>query len=102
MSKNDSSSNSARRCQAMIDAGIENPDSIEGALFCAGSRDDSIKSRCPYEYCVVFEHPATSKTRQVNAKAQFVKNLRSHGVSLEDIALILHTSMRTAQRYLKR
>lgn len=91
-----------QRCKAMIDAGIEDPDSREGALFCAGSSNDKIKSRCPYDYCIVFEHKKISKVRTVEDKTKFAIKLLAHGVSRDDIALILHVKRRTLQRYLRK
>jgi len=88
-----------QRCKAMIDAGIDNPDGTEGILFCAGSRDGKIESRCPYNYCVVFEHEPVSTMRAKERKV-FARRLSAHGVSSYDIALILSVSERTVMRYL--
>ena len=89
-------------CKAMLDAGITDPESYEGILFCAGSRDNSIVSRCPYDYCVVVEHQETARQLAVKEKVKLAKSLRKHGVSLDDIALILGRSMQTVRGYLKK
>ena len=86
----------------MLKAGIEDPDSEEGKLFCAGSRDDKIKSQCPYDYCAVFEHQETAHQLKTKELIALVKNLRAHGVSREDIVLITGKCMRTVERYLKK
>ena len=90
-----------RRCKAMIDAGIEDPESSDGIRFCAGSRDGEFKSQCPYNYCVVVEYGRTSKQLAVDEEAAFVKDLQVHKVSLDDIALIIGKSLKTVRRRLK-
>lgn len=89
-------------CQAMIDAGIEDPDSREGILFCAGSSNDKIKSQCPYTYCVVFEFEQQAKVTKTGERIEFVKGLREYKVSVKDIALIMRVDTRTVLRWLKR
>jgi len=80
-----------KRCQAMVNAGIENPESQEGIDFCVNS--------CPYDYCVVFENiSGYSATRLRNVKVS--KALRKLGVSKEDIAKKLGRTVRTIERYL--
>jgi len=86
----------------MIDAGIEDPDSEEGALFCAGNRSNSIKSQCPYPVCVVFENSRTNRKEIVREKVRFSMQLHIRGVSVEDIALILSRKPETIRRYLRR
>ena len=90
-----------RRCPAMVAAGIEDPDSSEGMLFCAGSRDDKVKSQCPYDFCVVFEDETSTK-QKASMRARVARELKKHQVTVEDIALILHTHTRTVLRYLKK
>jgi hypothetical protein len=85
----------------MIDVGIEDPSSSEGILFCAGSRDDTVQSQCPYDYCVVFEHEEAAQRVRANERAAFAKKLSRHGVSVDDIALILRRQVNTVKRYLK-
>jgi len=91
-----------RRCKAMIDAGIEDPESAEGILFCSGSRDDRTKSRCPYSYCVVFEHQETAPQLKLKERVGLTKDLKAHGVSIDDIALILNRSHYTVRSYLRK
>ena len=90
-----------RRCKAMLDAGIEDPNSPEGILFCAGSRDGTIPSQCPYDYCVVLEHEATVRQLNSNKLTAFIKDLKAHGISSYDIALITDRSLRTVERHLR-
>jgi len=82
--------NAKKRCQAMIDAGVEEPESRGGIEFCTG--------KCPYPYCVVFEKPA----RGSKEKVALAKKLRKHGISTKDIALILGRSTLTVRGYLRR
>lgn len=97
-------SDTKQRCQAMIDAGIENPESREGVLFCAGDMHGTVESLCPYEYCVVFEyldaagHLCISKSARIG-KVSFAKALNSKGVSIKDIALIMGVTTNTIQGY---
>ena len=91
-----------QRCKAMIDAGVYDPESLEGILFCAGSRDDSVKSQCPYEYCVVLEYKETAVQLKGKEKADLARELKEHKVSVDDIALILDKSVRQVNRYLKK
>ena len=90
-----------RRCPAMIKAGIKDPDSIAGALFCAGDRHGLIESQCPYPYCVVFES-SDANTLRAEERERVAKALRSHEVSVEDIALILGRHAATIRKYLRR
>ncbi len=87
--------NTTAKCPAMVRAGIYNPESNEGKVFCT--------EYCPYEGgCILFDHPRGQQGRKIIEKVKFVKNLRNHGVSEEDITLILGCSKRTVQGYLKR
>ena len=79
------------RCQAMIDAGIENPESKEGIDFCV--------EQCPYEAgCVLFDKAKLPTKTEI--KRNFAKRLHAHGVSDTDIRLIIHCSGRTLKGYL--
>lgn len=86
-------------CKAMLDAGITNPESTDGIMFCAGDRNT--ESRCPYDYCVVVEHRQTAAQDKVKERIPLAKSLREHGVSVEDIALILDRKSNTVRRYLR-
>lgn len=88
-----------RCCKAMLDAGIEDPESAEGIVFCTGNRET--ESRCPYPVCVVFEHRGGSWLA-ADERKRIAWELYDHGVSKEDIALILGKHFRTVQRYLRR
>jgi len=70
-------------CPAMSEAGIKDPDSTEGIVFCAGDRNT--ESKCPYPYCIAFEVKALTSA----IKRQLARDLHNHGVSIKDIALIL-------------
>ena len=89
-----------RRCPAMIAAGIDDPDSPEGKAFCAGDRTH--ESQCPYLVCIVYELGRLTQVLKTNEKANLAKKFSVARVSVEDIALIMVTSKRTIQRYLKR
>lgn len=82
-----------RRCQAMVEAKIDSPTSKDGINFCVGE--------CPYPYCVVVEELVRDNMRRVAALRRIVIELRRNKVSIEDIALILHISLRTTKRYIK-
>jgi len=86
-----------RRCPAMIEEGIEDPDSEEGCLFCAGDRYGQIESKCPYPFCVVFE-----QTLALAEIKDYAKRLHTHGVSVKDIALILGRHVTTIKSYLRK
>ena len=84
---------SSRRCLAMIEAGIDDANSQEGIDFCV--------SRCPYDSCVIFEErgwKADSRRRDRITKA---REMAARGVSIEEIAIALGVSSRTAGRYLR-
>lgn len=91
-----------QRCKAMVDAGVEDPESAEGILFCAGSRDGTVESRCPYSYCVVFEHEEPVATMKAYERKELAKKLHNHNVSVYDIALILRVSEHSVMRYLRK
>ena len=98
---NETISPSKRRCQAMIDAGIEDPDSEEGCLFCAGNRQGDIESQCPYDHCVVFEGQARTSMEKAARKGLAIR-LHYHGVSVKDIALIVGKKVATVRSYLRK
>ena len=85
---------SKQRCKAMIDAGIYDPESKDGIDFCVNF--------CPYEYCVVLDYKVTACQLKRRGKANFARDLKGHGVSVDDIALILDVQLRTVMRYLKK
>lgn len=89
-------------CKAMLDAGITDPESDEGILFCTGTRDGTVESKCPYDYCVVVEHHLTTARIGADKRAILAKSFREHGVSVEDIALILERDTNTIRGYLRR
>lgn len=80
------------RCEAMVQAGVEDADSKEGIDFCVNS--------CPYPNgCILFDNlHSAAKTEGSTA---FAKRLHSAGISTRDIALILKLSERTVGRYLR-
>ena len=92
--------NVKRMCQAMQDARIEDPDSIEGIRFCAGSKDT--ESQCPYPNCIVFEQPSATSKLGAQRRRKVARGLRSYGVSVEDIALILDKSVHTIRGYIRK
>ena len=80
-----------KRCAAMIDKGIEDPNGQEGIDFCVEC--------CPYpDYCVAVEEPI-SVTRTAD-RVKWAKRLRSKKISIDDIALIMGIPRRTLFRYL--
>lgn len=83
-----------RRCVAMIHEGIYDPESKAGINFCVGF--------CPYDYCIVLEkkNPGGKQKDGVSV-ALVARRLKKHGVSVEDIALILDVTVRSVMRYLK-
>jgi len=83
-----------RRCKAMIDEGIYDPESQEGIDFCV--------NYCPYEYCVVVENRLSDKQIRKRENTILARELRKHRVSVDDIALVLGISARSVRRYLKK
>ena len=92
-----------QRCKAMIDAGIADPGSQEGILFCAGeSKSAGVISSCPYSYCVVLEYKQTATQLKRSERRAFARKLRKHKVSIDDIALILGETVRFVRNLLKK
>ncbi len=88
------------RCTAMIRAGIDNPTSKEGILFCAGNK--YTESSCPYDYCVVIEHrPSTAQMRRADLQ-DLARTMRDKDITIADIALIIGRSIVQTRRYLHR
>ena len=81
------------RCDAMVRASITDPMSKDGIDFCV--------KNCPYTYCVALEPGNTQKHIRYRQRTYVAQELRIRHVSVEDIALILRTSIRNVLRYLK-
>jgi len=82
----------AKRCQALIDAGIINPESKEGIKFCV--------NKCPYEFCVVMEQAKVANRMKLKGMEDFAKACYRAGVSQEDIGLILGRGKYTIRKYI--
>ena len=84
-----------KRCLAMVDAGIYDPESQKGIDFCI--------NYCPYDRCVVFEYDGRSLSKRKKAdRIAFAKKMEASGSSVEDIVKMLKKSVRTVQRYLEK
>lgn len=86
-----------QRCQAMIDAGIEDPVSAEGIMFCAGDR--FTESKCPYSHCVMDDYAI--RAEEAESKKLKAIALHNYGVSIRDIVLILGRKTNTIKGYLR-
>jgi len=96
----DNSNNPKRRCQAMRDAGIIDPDSRGGIQFCTGTKDTD--SRCPYEFCVIAtDGRSPGTTERTVRKSNLAKELFYKEVSMADIALVMGVDYKTVGRYLR-
>ena len=82
-----------KRCEAMVEAGVYDPEKREGIDFCV--------NHCPYTFCVVMENDETIAQRKKRRNSDLAIRLRVHRVTIEDIALILHASSRNVHRWLK-
>ncbi len=82
-----------KRCTAMVRASITDPESQAGIEFCTDC--------CPYSYCVIFEGKSSSRRVRQEGKITIARDLMTHDVSVDDIALILDVSQRTVKRYLR-
>ena len=78
----------------MIEAGIEDPESLEGKRFCT--------KRCPYPVCVVYEEYGNKQPQRyekAETRARAIKILREEGKSKKEIAKILNVSLSLVYRY---
>ncbi|MCK9597432.1 MAG: hypothetical protein M0R06_00250 [Sphaerochaeta sp.] len=78
-----------RRCRAMIDAGIVEPESQQGKNFCTGS--------CPYDRCILFE----PVPREASLIKLLICRLHEEHISIKDISIITERNERTIKRYLR-
>lgn len=84
-----------KRCLAMVEAGIYDPESQKGIDFCV--------NYCPYDRCVVFEYDGRSLSKlKMDIRIATAKKMEANGSSVEDIVKTLKMSIRTVQRYLKK
>lgn len=84
-----------RRCLAMIEAGIYDPESQKGIDFCV--------DYCPYDICVVFEYDGRGRSSdRKRFRIATAKKMYAIGVSAEDIAKELLISVRSIHRYLEK
>lgn len=86
------SSDPKRRCPAMVEAGIDDPESQEGKDFCT--------KKCPYDKCVVYEVGRGAATLRMDERIARAREMDSEGYSIEDIAKELKVHTRTVRRYL--
>ncbi|GAG84881.1 unnamed protein product [marine sediment metagenome] len=82
-----------KRCQAMIDAGIEDPDSREGARFCT--------DKCPYDFCIVFEGAAADRQTRTREMVKKTMELLRAGYGKREIGRRLHRHPSTIKYYIK-
>ncbi len=80
-----------KRCEAMMEAGIENPESRDGIDFCLN---------CPYPRCVVFEAGARPNTIKRLRNQELARKMKASGLKTKDIAEQLNKCVRTIERYL--
>lgn len=86
-----------RRCKAMIEAEIENPESQKGINFCV--------NQCPYDECIA----VIPRLSSVEARGESAPHLRkrkavelySQGYSKRKIAKALGVTFRTVNTYLE-
>ena len=81
-----------KMCPAMKNAGIKDPESLEGKKFCT--------DKCPYDRCMVFEAEKSPYTVRRNYRAERAKRMAADGLSVEEIAIILGKKKNTIRRYL--
>lgn len=83
-----------RRCPAMIEAGIIDPNSPEGMKFCLN---------CPYpNHCIVFDNDSNGKDDKGKlVRATTAKSMKDRGWSIEEIAKAMGKDVRTIKRYIK-
>lgn len=85
-----------RKCPAMVEAGIEDPDGQAGKDFCT--------RQCPYPNgCIAFESTRLNSlaSRRMRQRAADARKLQKAGWPIEEIAHTLGVSKRTAQGYLE-
>ncbi len=83
-----------RMCPAMIDAGIENPESKAGKDFCT--------EECPYDRCIEMERTRgeSAGIRREERQKKALK-LLDEGFSIKEVAAKLNLGDRTIARYRK-
>jgi len=83
-------------CSAMLEAGIEDPESQSGIDFCTDS--------CPYDYCVMEEKRIQNRPRDIQSQLRRSKaiTLNKQGKTTTEIANILGITKRTVNAYLRR
>lgn len=79
-----------RRCRAMIDAGIANPNSQEGIGFCTES--------CPFDKCELFEGGESIK---VQLRMREARLMQSQGMTKKKIAEYFKVAVSTIERDLR-
>lgn len=80
-------------CQAMLDAGITDPESKAGKDFCTKS--------CPYpDDCIMVPSEEKIRSRRKSKRASAIRFKRK-GMTLKEIAKELKVSVSTVQHYLK-
>ena len=84
-----------KRCQAMIDIGIQDPESDNGRKFCT--------NHCPYTNgCIVFEDKRCIVfTQKKTEREREAKSMRAEGYSVKEIANHLRVTAKTVERYLE-
>lgn len=83
----------AKICQAMLDAGITDPESQDGKEFCTGE--------CPYDRCIVFEGRRKTTTKRLKAIVE-ARELEAQGLSTIEISKRLNKHYRTIRGYLRK
>lgn len=82
-----------RLCQAMVDAGIEDPESQDGKDFCT--------EKCPYPNgCIVFEYGRGISSLRRDKRVARAREMAAESYPNKDIAQELRVSVRSVERYL--
>ena len=91
---NEPSGGAYRICQAMLDAGITDPNSQKGIDFCV--------NKCPYDRCVAMEGETLTPSRieKIERNVRII-NLRQKGWTIRKIAKGLGVSYVTVQKILR-
>jgi len=76
----------------MIEAGITNPESLEGIRFCT--------NKCPYDHCVIAEPKVSSRKVRALLQKRAARLLYSQGMSVQEIADKLEISLSSAKGYI--